>query len=197
MTDYRVEIKVKNNNLLKKIEESGYSSVGEFCRLNNKKAWASHIGEIVNLKKSPLNPDGTFRKIIYDICFILDCMPEDLFSETQLSAELETNKRTIKVGEAEMKFLFDHSIEVKLLEESVMSLRLENKIQETLETLTPREQKIINMRFGLAEYEEVLTLEEVSQLCGVTKERIRQIEKIALRKLRHPIRAEPLRDYIK
>src|SRR5262249_4510017 len=57
---------------------------------------------------------------------------------------------------------------------------------EALQTLTPREEKIVRMRFGLDQSGEEHTLEEISHLFGVTRERIRQIESKALKKLRHP-----------
>ena len=64
-----------------------------------------------------------------------------------------------------------------------------------LRTLTPREEKIIKMRFGLEDGSEH-TLEEVGQSFAVTRERIRQIEAKALRKLRHPSRSLKLRSFL-
>ena len=65
-----------------------------------------------------------------------------------------------------------------------------------LATLTPREEKVIRMRFGIGERSDH-TLEEVGQDFAVTRERIRQIEAKALRKLRHPSRVKRLEDYAK
>jgi len=64
-----------------------------------------------------------------------------------------------------------------------------------LQTLTPREEKVIKMRFGLDDGSEH-TLEEVGQSFAVTRERIRQIEAKALRKLRHPSRSRKLRAFL-
>jgi RNA polymerase primary sigma factor len=72
---------------------------------------------------------------------------------------------------------------------------LREHIQEVLGSLTDRERKIIEMRFGLVDGK-TRTLEEVGKEFGVTRERIRQIEAKALRKLRHPSRAKKLKDYI-
>ncbi|HVU73768.1 MAG TPA: RNA polymerase sigma factor RpoD [Mycobacteriales bacterium] len=72
---------------------------------------------------------------------------------------------------------------------------LQEQISEVMHTLTPREQKVIRMRFGLDDGA-MRTLEEVGQEFGVTRERIRQIESKTLSKLRHPSRAEQLRDYL-
>jgi len=72
---------------------------------------------------------------------------------------------------------------------------LKEQLQEVLATLNPREQKVLEMRFGLKDGRS-RTLEEVGKQFGVTRERIRQIEAKALRKLRHPSRAKKLRDYL-
>ena len=72
---------------------------------------------------------------------------------------------------------------------------LKDEISEVLLTLTEREEKVIRLRFGL-EDGKTRTLEEVGQMFGVTRERIRQIEAKALRKLRHPSRSRKLRDYM-
>ncbi len=72
---------------------------------------------------------------------------------------------------------------------------LKDEISEVLETLTEREEKVIRLRFGLEDGKS-RTLEEVGQMFGVTRERIRQIEAKALRKLRHPSRSRKLKDYL-
>ncbi len=72
---------------------------------------------------------------------------------------------------------------------------LKDEISEVLLTLTEREEKVIRLRFGLEDGKS-RTLEEVGQLFGVTRERIRQIEAKALRKLRHPSRSRKLKDYM-
>lgn len=72
---------------------------------------------------------------------------------------------------------------------------LKEQLIEVLETLTPREQKVLKLRFGL-EDGRARTLEEVGKRFEVTRERIRQIEAKALRKLKHPSRSKKLRDYL-
>ena len=66
---------------------------------------------------------------------------------------------------------------------------------DVLDTLTPREEKVLRLRFGL-EDGRARTLEEVGREFQVTRERIRQIEAKALRKLRHPSRSKKLRDFL-
>ena len=72
---------------------------------------------------------------------------------------------------------------------------LEQKVHEVLGTLSPRESRILRLRFGL-ENGRAYTLEEVGEKFGLTRERIRQIEGKALRRLRHPMRARQLREYL-
>lgn len=73
---------------------------------------------------------------------------------------------------------------------------LKEQLGEVLSTLTEREQKVLILRFGLDETGRARTLEEVGQSFGVTRERIRQIEAKALRKLRHPSRSKKLKDFL-
>lgn len=79
--------------------------------------------------------------------------------------------------------------------ESAYGHLLKEKINELLSTLTPREARILSLRFGLQNGRSY-TLEEVGQKFGLTRERIRQIEGRALRRLRHPRRSRQLRDYL-
>ena len=76
---------------------------------------------------------------------------------------------------------------------AILEMRKED-IKKVLGTLTEREQKVIEMRFGLYG-QQVMTLEETGKMFGVTRERIRQIEAKAIRKLRHPSRAQMIQDY--
>lgn len=102
------------------------------------------------------------------------------------------------IGEEEDSHLGDF-IEDKTIQnpaEAVINLNLREITEEVLKTLTPREEKVIKMRFGLGPNGSEHTLEEVGQHFAVTRERIRQIEAKALRKLRHPSRSRKLKAFL-
>ncbi len=101
------------------------------------------------------------------------------------------------VGEEEESHLGDFIIDRRVTSpsEAVINLNLREQTAEVLKTLSPREEKIVKMRFGLQDGSEH-TLEEVGQHFAVTRERIRQIEAKALRKLRHPSRSHRLRAFL-
>ena len=101
------------------------------------------------------------------------------------------------VGEEEESHLGDFIVDRRVVSpsEAVINLNLREQTAEVLKTLSPREEKIIKMRFGLQDGSEH-TLEEVGQHFAVTRERIRQIEAKALRKLRHPSRSHRLRTFL-
>ena len=195
--EYRVEIKVKNNNIIKKIEDAGYKTINEICRLNpDISKDISKIGELVNFRISPLSANGDFRPVVYRLADTLNCSPEDLFSDIQLTTAIATNKRTFQVNEAEMQFMLASNPDQKLLEDIVAEKERDKAVLEMVETLTPREQKVLNLRFGLNGCEEH-TLEECSTIFDVNRERVRQIEAKALRKLRHSSRSDTVRDFVR
>jgi RNA polymerase primary sigma factor len=101
------------------------------------------------------------------------------------------------VGEEEESHLGDFIIDRRVVSpsEAVINLNLREQTAEVLKTLSPREEKIIKMRFGLQDGSEH-TLEEVGQHFAVTRERIHQVEAKALRKLRHPSRSHRLRAFL-
>jgi RNA polymerase sigma factor (sigma-70 family) len=196
MEEYRVDIKIRNNLFLKKIEAAGYKTIGELLRKNGLLRWASDLGNVINMKLSPINSRGEFRPFIEKIADLINCSPIDLFSDIQLNTILKTNKRSIQVNEAEMKFMLENNNEPKLLEDIISDEQQNNTIEKILNTLTNKEKEILNMRFGMGEYDHPHTLKECGEKYNVTGTRIREIENRALRKLRHPIRSNPLRDFI-
>ena len=114
----------------------------------------------------------------------------DIYKISQVSLE-------IPIGEEDDSHLGDFIPDETNMspEDFAVNELLKDEISEVLLTLTEREEKVIRLRFGL-EDGRPRTLEEVGQLFGVTRERIRQIEAKALRKLRHPSRSRKLKDYL-
>ena len=101
------------------------------------------------------------------------------------------------IGEEEDSHLGDFIEDRNIVSpaEAVINLNLKEQTESVLKTLTPREEKVIKMRFGVGDGSEH-TLEEVGQNFAVTRERIRQIEAKALRKLRHPSRSRKLKAFL-
>ncbi|MCR5323390.1 MAG: sigma-70 family RNA polymerase sigma factor [Lachnospiraceae bacterium] len=124
---------------------------------------------------------------------ILMCTPfesfEELYSEFFNDYELEYND-DIEDWIVPKELIKEENIELAISERM-----LKEHIDEVLSTLTDREKRVISLRYGLDDGREK-TLEEVGMEFGVTRERIRQIEAKALRKLRHPARSRKLKDFI-
>jgi len=123
-------------------------------------------------------------------------IPVDKVRRTKKIAQQPMSLET-PIGEEEDSHLGDFIEDKAVISppEAVMDLNLKEQTASALKTLTPREEKIIKMRFGLDDGSEH-TLEEVGQLFALTRERIRQIEAKALRKLRHPSRSYKLRGFL-
>jgi RNA polymerase primary sigma factor len=116
----------------------------------------------------------------------------DIYKISQEPVSLET-----PIGEEEDSHLGDFIPDTQNMspEEYATNEMLKDEIADVLQTLTEREEKVIRLRFGLEDGKS-RTLEEVGQMFGVTRERIRQIEAKALRKLKHPSRSRKLKDYL-
>ena len=116
----------------------------------------------------------------------------EIYKISQEPVSLET-----PIGEEDDSHLGDFIKDERNMspEEYATNELLKDEISEVLLTLTEREEKVIRLRFGLEDGKS-RTLEEVGQMFGVTRERIRQIEAKALRKLRHPSRSRKLKDYL-
>lgn len=132
--------------------------------------------------------------------------PEEIAERMEMSVEkvkkvFKISKEPISletpIGEEEDSSLGDFIEDKKIISpaDAVMSVTLSEQTRSVLSTLTPREEKVLRMRFGIGEKSDH-TLEEVGQDFFVTRERIRQIEAKALRKLRHPSRAKLLKSYM-
>ena len=132
--------------------------------------------------------------------------PEEIASKMEIPIEkvrkvLKIAREPISletpIGEEEDSHLGDFIEDKKFMlpSDATVSLNLAEQTRKVLATLTPREEKVLRMRFGIGEKADH-TLEEVGQDFAVTRERIRQIEAKALRKLRHPTRSRKLKSFI-
>ncbi len=123
-------------------------------------------------------------------------MPADKVKEV-LRAAKKTLSLETPVGDGEESSLSDFIENEAVVSplDIVLSKNLSDQTRKVLSTLTPREEKVLKMRFGIGEDRE-FTLEEVGEYFNVTRERIRQIEGKALRKLRHPLRSKNLKELL-
>ncbi len=132
-------------------------------------------------------------------------LPEEIAQDTGLQVEkvkntLKVAKRTVSLenhigeGDTELGALIEDKKSISPLD-AVIIRDLQEKIHKMLNTLSPKEERILRMRFGLGD-DMPHTLEEVGQMFGVSRERIRQIEAQALRKLKHPSRSNHLRSFL-
>lgn len=194
--EFRVDLKVRNNLLLSAIENAGFKNVARFSQ-----ALGVHqtlVGALVNLKVSPLTKTGEFTPTAQRIAEFLGVLPDELWTEAQLHMEVETNRSQFTVSQKEMVLMLArHTGELLDAPEPDAAVDAKDKaalIRDALDSMTPVQARVLRMRFGIDTNEH--TLEEVAQLLGVTRERIRQIEAKALRLLRAPERSKPLRPYV-
>ena len=158
----------------------------------------------------PVHMIETINKLIRTSRYLVqelgrDPTPEEIADKMNISIEkvrkvMKIAKEPISletpVGEEDDSQLGDFIEDKNILNPSfaMSNLNLVNQTRKVLATLTPREEKVLRMRFGIGE-ESHHTLEEVGQDFNVTRERIRQIEAKALRKLRHPNRSDKLKNF--
>ena len=152
------------------------------------------INKLVRVSRQLLQELGT-DPTPEQIGAVMDLTP-DRVREIQKVAQEPVSLET-PIGEEEDSHLGDfiEDEDAPAPDEEASYILLKEQLEEVLETLTPREAKVLRLRFGLDDGRS-RTLEEVGQEFGVTRERIRQIEAKALRKLRHPSRSRKLKDYL-
>ncbi len=159
----------------------------------------------------PVHMIETINKLIRTSRYLVQEMgrepsPEEIAEKMEIS--LEKVRKVLKIarepisletpiGEEEDSHLGDFIEDKKFMlpSDAAVNLNLAEQTRKVLATLTPREEKVLRMRFGIGEKADH-TLEEVGQDFAVTRERIRQIEAKALRKLRHPTRSRKLKSFI-
>ena len=154
-----------------------------------------HMGETISkIKKASIQllHENGHEPTVEEIAEYIDTSPDKIKEAMRASQEpvsLET-----PIGEEEDSHLGDFIPDDSTLtpQEAALQAMLKEQLDSVLSTLTPREEKVIRLRFGLDDGRP-RTLEEVGEVFDVTRERIRQIEAKALRKLRHPSRSKKLK----
>jgi DNA-directed RNA polymerase specialized sigma subunit len=168
MTDYTVKITIKNGRILRLMRKAGIATVAELSRKCG--VTQSQIGDIINLKKAPVNSRGQWAGGVENIAGVLCCDPEDMFTESQLTLAIKSNSRTIEMDEPQVMALASGDAE------SQSWARIET--QRLLGGLNERSRQIIEAR---AEGE---TAGEIAEQLNLSVARIHQIEATALRKMR-------------
>jgi len=205
MLDLRIEFRSRNNALWHLVFDT-YPSVAEFCRAHGFNDQI--VGGYLNLTQSPYAAisEGNLNPSAQALCDLSglgrgDLFPPSLYADNiprRGAAEIDS-RRCVSLAAAKRLALPEASTD------AVFGGELRSALKTAIETLTPSQQKVIAMRFGLGEDGVEYTLDEVAQVIPnrqrdkryrggpVTKERIRQIEATAMRKLR---RIRPLRPFV-
>jgi len=183
MSDYRVTFKVTNARIKRAMAAAGFESVAELCRVSGLQD--SSVGELINLKVPARKQNGEWRNLAIQLADVLNCMPEDLFSTQQQIAGL---KKTVAERDFEedaiQGFLESHSEPLMIPFDFVAHSEAVNKLEDFLGMLTPRERTVLELRYGLGGEREQMLDEICKKIGGVSKERVRQIEAKAIRKLK-------------
>ena len=190
MKEFRLKVSVRNNLLLSAIEEQGYKSVAEFeraCGLG-----MGRINNLVAMREAPISTSGEFSKNAKLVMEVLGAAPTDLWTEQQLTIKLKTNSGERAIDANLVQHLLEQKDRTDYLpspEDSLLAAETSAIVNEVLGTLKPREKNVLVERF-----EKDLTLQEVGNHHGLSKERIRAIESKALQKLRDKKRAPILKE---
>lgn len=195
MTDeYRFQIKVRNNIVLKRIEELGFSSIPEFCR--TKKLTYHLVNDIINFRIPFYTKNGEITTHISRLADALCLMPDHIYPPERRERPLACNTYNIEANKNDLMQISE-SLRMSALPPDDRKMLedfnpLLSKIMD--ECLPPRYREVIERRFGLTTGHEE-TCEKIGATMGVSGQRIRQLEAKALRYLRSPSRSGRLREY--
>ena len=195
MSDYAVEIKIKNGRVLRLMRLAGLNTVADLSRLSG--VSQTTIGQVINLKISPMNNlTGTWKLVVSKLSDALNCMPDDMFSARQRTSFMASNKRSIEMSEAEVDLLMDSREQALLPDDAVFATECKDRLGAILDdVLTPRQAVVVKSRFGF-DPEGEKTLDELCAALGVSRERVRQIEIVAMRKLNYAKNKDRLRGFL-
>ena len=191
MNDYRVNIKVRNNRILKAIEESGGTVGQKWCDANG--LGYSSVNSLINMAISPVTKMGELIPTAAKLCEVLGKLPDELWSDEQIRP-LEKNFTSLEMSREQIVALMPPDamgLELTDFDQYMHMRELPERIEEAIDTLDERKQYILRSRFF-----EDKTLDELGKELGVSKDRVRQIEAQALRQLRSPHRTKALLDYV-
>ena len=196
MEEYRVKVSVKNNLILKAIEDTGYTNLHKFSKDN----YVSLAGlyDLINLREPPIGTGGEFSNAAKTLMEALGASPSDLWTEEQLTLKLKTNHMTKELRKESIDLYISSGNSRLILDNPANTFEKEDNrkvLGDIVDSLTPREAKVLKLRFGLDDTEEH-TLEAIASKFDMTQERIRQLEAKALRKMRHPSRSDELKDML-
>lgn len=192
----RVDMKFRNNIILRMMEEMGIVSVARLAEQAG--MFSSQLYNIINMRVTPLREDGDWINSVVKLAEFFGCSPDEMFSEEQLQIKLAKNRAFAEVTFNEVQEMIANDEADLVLPDKALE---GSEIRQLVESLTGNNKRVICLRFGIGEDRDH-TLEEVAQILGVTRERIRQIEVWTIRLLRHrvvhglPVTETEPREYI-
>lgn len=182
----RLEIKAKNNLILRAMERLGIRSVATLSRAMGGFSQVQ-LGLLINMQMPARRKNGRWREAALRLAEFFKCNPEDLFTEEQQHSSVGEKVVTAELTFAEItEHLIGERVDYKTPEECLLLEDTKGRLRTQMLDLLPREERIIRLLFGINVREH--TVEEVAGLMRVSGERVRQIERRAIRRLAHPSR---------